>query len=265
MFLYFIPRTGNPFATPPELRYIGDRGDNLTTRETLGGPEGAGPGWVCAMRPDRPDRVELQPSKQRWTRLHVPNAPADAPPIFVGRWLDDTLQPGRLQRAAMQPGHPVALADGTQWTAAIARGFDAANAATYTPLPRALSYDAATGKWMPGPVAREYTRFLELALSYVEAADAAALSGADTFPFPDVDELAVGALTVNYRIGPAELSLFDGVYDVATRDALVLAALDMPTLRPWIESKKKELAGGGSATNELPPQSEPAPLSCRKA
>ena len=42
------------------------------------------------------------------------------------------------------------------------------------------------------------------------------------FRFDDIDELAIGALAVNYRVGPAELDVL-GVYDVAARQQIIRA------------------------------------------
>jgi hypothetical protein len=260
MFLYFVPRIGgNPFAIPPALRYAGGRGFSLTHRETMAGPEGCGPGWICAVKTDATTRVELQLNDQTWARLFVADAPADAPPLFVGRWNDAKLSPGPLQRPNMQPGHPVTLGDGSTWVAAIARGFEAATASSYTPLPRQLERDGKTGKWVHGSVASEYRRFLELALAYVDAANEAAAKDETHFSFEGIDDLAIGALSANYRIGPEELGLFPGVYSTEVRDELIRAALDWPTIEAWTLQKKTEMAGDGSGTSESATPSTPGP------
>jgi hypothetical protein len=153
----------------------------------------------------------------------------------------------------------VTLGDGSAWAAAIARGFETESAQFYTPLPRELAYDPKTGRWVHGRVAAEYRRFLDLAFDYADAADAAHQSGQNHFTFEAVDELAVLALTINYRIGPSELALYPGAYTVGARDALIRAALDMPTLERWIQ-KKTETAAVGSVINESAEPSTPEPL-----
>ena len=258
MFLYFVPRAalaGGQWATPAALKYVGQPGETWTNRETMAGPEGSGAGFVCAMAPNA-ERVQYIADKQTWLPIYQPD-PA-AVPIYVGRWNEDKLEPATLQRPAMRESHNVTLGDGSVWAAAIARGFEAETAQFYTPLPRELTYDPKTGQWKHGRVSAEYRRFLDLAFDYADAADAAARNDQNQFAFPAVDEFAIGALAVNYRIGPSELALYPGAYTVTARDALIRAALDMPTLERWMQ-KKTEAAAVGSAMSASAEPSPPEP------
>lgn len=244
MFLYYFQRQAGAFKTPPQLAYVVDKGATLHRREVLQGPEGSGAGWVIAVGEQSADAVGYYPERQTWAAM--PSDPA-GPKMFVGRANDAVLDPSKLARATMLEGHPVELGDGSRWVAAIARGFDAEASAFYTPLPKSLVYDPTSNRWKPKTVAKEYRRFLELAIEYADALDAAIASEQKYFDFEAIDELAIAALQANYRIGPAELSLFDDVYTVPARDSLVSVALDFPTINRWMQ-KKTESAAVGSDT-----------------
>jgi hypothetical protein len=245
MFLYYFPKTGGKFAVPDSIAYCKDRGASINRREVLQGPNGSGAGWVISIGDWPAESVGYYPDRQTWAEL--PGTPTE-PPLYVGRMNDATLDPGRLARPAMLDGHPVELGDGSVWMAAVARGFDTEASQFYTPLPKSLTYDPTSNRWRPKQVAKEYRRFLELAISYGDAHDTAVAEGKTQFDFAEIDELAILALQCNYRIGPAELSLFDDVYTVPARTALVEVALDFPTIRKWAQ-KKTESAGVGSDTS----------------
>ena len=246
MFLYYYQRTGaDKFATPQCLSYATDRGASLQSREVLSGPDGHGAGYLFRIGCKGTDARELKldPATQTWARVHAP----DGPVCYVGRWNTDVLEPSKLARATVLEHHPVALGDGSVWAAAVARGFDIESEWYYTPLPKTLAFDAGTGKWLPTVVAKEYRQFLELAQQYADAHDNAVAEEQKQFAFTEIDALAIGALTANYRISHAELALFEDVYTVAVRDALVHCALDFPTIKKWVD-KKKELADATPAT-----------------
>lgn len=244
MFLYYIPRTSAKLELPPQLGYIEERGAMRHRREVLQGPGGSPHGWIIGIGDWPAEAIGFYRDRQNW----APMGPTDnGPQIWVGRNDDAVLDPNKLARSTMLEGHPVELGDGTTWIAAVARGFDAETSNWYTPLPKSLTYDPTTNRWKPKQVAKEYRRFLELAISYAEAHDTAVADGQKTFEFEAIDELAILALQVNYRIGPVELSLFEDVYTVPARNALVGVALDFPTITRWVQ-KKTESAAVGSDT-----------------
>lgn len=248
MFFYYVPRVnGAAFELPQCLNYATDRGVTYQTREVLAGPEGTGPGWLwrCATQRGVWKRdLKIEPEQQTWAPFFNPDGPQDC---YVGRWNDETLDPVKLERPRLLDGHSVTLADGSVWTAAIARGFNVEDETYFTPLPQTLAYDGKTGKWLPTKVAREYRYFLQLAHDYADAHAQAVAADAKTFAFAEIDNLAVAALTANYRVSHAELGLFEDIYNVTARDALVHCALDFPTIKRWVE-KKTELAAGGAGT-----------------
>jgi hypothetical protein len=239
MFFYYFERRGaDTFAIPACLQYTIDRGASFQNREVLSGPEGTGAGWLFRVGSrNEPRELKYDNANQTWVRIHAP----DGPVCYVGRWNDEKLDPSKLARPTQLEHHPVALGDGTVWAAAVARGFDVEAEWYYTPLPKTLAFDSATGQWKPTKVAREYRRFLELAQKYADAHDKAVEEQQSKFEFIEIDELAMGAITANYRVSHSELALFEDVYTVAVRDALVNCALDFPTIKRWVD-KKKDLA-----------------------
>lgn len=255
MFLYFVPKVGaDAFAIPDSIGYAFNsktQGGKLHRRETNRGPNGAGPGWVIADVASiaNADRVMLDDAKQRWRHIHDAKTPDKNLRPQVGVYNDAKLDPATLQRPTLIDGHGVELGDGSQWQAASARAFDVSGPVVewFTPLPKALTFDEDSGRWDQTKVAKQYRRFFDLAFEYVAVHDAAIASDQRTFDFPEIDELAIGALTANYRIGQAELALFDDVYTVSVRDALVAAVLDFPTLLAWTQ-KKSESALNGSVS-----------------
>jgi hypothetical protein len=249
MFIYFTPRVdGTPFSVPAHLNYATDRGASFQTREVLAGPEGSGPGWLCRFSSvagvyDTRD-LKLDPKAQSWARVWNPDGQLGC---WVGRWNDDKLNPSIVERPKLLDSHRVTLADGSVWNAAIARGFDVESERYYTPLPHTLAFDGSTGKWRPASVAREYRKFLDLAHAYADAHAAAVAEERTSFEFPEIDHLAIAALTANYRVSHAELGLFEDVYTVTARDALVHCALDYPTIKKWVEKKtERDAAGAGT-------------------
>lgn len=246
MFLYFVPKSGEQFAIPESIGYAFNSktaGGKLHRRETSRGPNGAGPGFIIADAASmaNADRIVLQDAAQRWVHVHDPKTPDKNLRPQVGVWNDDKLTPSTLQRPVLIEGHPVELGDGSQWQAAIARAYDVSGPTVewFTPLPKTLAFDSEKGRWDQTQVAKQYRRFFDLALAYIAIHDAAIANDEPYFEFPEVDELAIGALTTNYRIGQAELGLFDDVYTVAVRDALLAAVLDFPTMSLWTQKKSE--------------------------
>lgn len=246
MFFYYVPRVdGVPFSVPAQLAYATDRGASFQTREVLAGPEGSGPGWLCRFSSvagvfDSRD-LKLDTGAQHWAPVFDASGQQSC---WVGRWTADILSPSVLERPKLLDSHRVTLADGSVWNAAIARGFDVESERYYTPLPQTLAFDISTGRWRPNKVAKEYRQFLDLAHAYADAHDAAVAEEKTSFDFPQIDDLAIGALTANYRISHAELGLFEDVYTVTARDALVHCALDFPTIKRWVEKKREQAADG---------------------
>jgi hypothetical protein len=237
MFIYYFERQGaEAFTIPRCLQYAIDRGASVQNREVLSGPDGHGAGWLFRVdAKNETTELKFETTNQQWVRIHAP----DGPVCYVGRWNADKLEPGKLARPTQLEHHPVALGDGTVWAAAVARGFDVEAEWYYTPLPKTLAFDATTGQWKPTKVAKEYRRFLELAQKYADAHDKAVGEQRTKFEFVEIDELAMGAITANYRVSHAELALFEDVYTVAVRDALVNCALDFPTIKRWVDKKKE--------------------------
>jgi hypothetical protein len=236
MFLYFAPRLLS--SIPPELQYAFD-GKSFSHCQTMAGPGGSGSGTVMASPTVAADRVRYVPAEQTWKRIPGTD-------MFCGKWNDTKPTPSELQRPELIQGHPVELDDGSRWQCAIARGFDSATGSTYSPLPRSLSYDEATGKWLSDRFEKRFERFVDLACAYVLASETA--DAENRFAFDEVDELAIYGLTANYRLSAVELSFFDDAYSVRARKSLIQAILDFPTIAHW-NQKKTDAASDGFNTS----------------
>lgn len=244
MFIYYWP---NPFdldAVKSVLEYAFDRGTSACRREVSHGPSDQGPGTLLCDEGADKNRLRIDLENQYWRR--IPNSPA-----WVGMYRCDKLSPSALQRRDLVDGLPVELADGTRWQVAFARRFaeiDGGDITAYCPLPRTLELDDA-GKWRPTKVAPRFRRLAELAERFWRASVDASLNaddGSETvrFNFDAIDDLAIGGIQANYRIGSAELAFFDA-YDFEVRQRLVAAIMDDATLRAWSQKKT------GAATDGL--------------
>jgi hypothetical protein len=117
-------------------------------------------------------------------------------------------------------------------------------------LPRRMEL-TDEGLWVPGAVTARYGRLWTLAMAYEDAAQAALENAPDSddsirFAFEQIDELAVGALQVNYRVGPIELDCLQ-VYDMGFRQQVIDVLLDAKTWQTWVKKKLAEAAADGGS------------------
>lgn len=181
---------------------------NIQSREAYSGP-GNRPGVVVndGMTGD----VGYFPEYQQWERINDD--------VLVGLNTQSVPSPGDLQRPALLAGETMILGDGNQWQIPVARRFVEMNdmPQMVCALPQKMQH--IKGQWQIGEVLPKYKRLWELA---GEAWDSFVSTGKTHGEklLLDID-LAVEALSANYRIGPVEagmlgLFLTDGkhVYDV---------------------------------------------------
>jgi len=237
MFLYYLP--GVSFFIPAPLKYALDT--NCHRRQVIHGPNGSPSGWLVCDPSIDTDLLKLKESEQTWKPVPEWNG------AMVGLWRSTPVTPDSVARASQQSGHWVTLGDGSRWLCAIARGLDPDSLQPYSPLPRMLDYDPASGKWRPGEVEPPYQNFLGLSLEYLKEYYNAMASEKNSFTFEQIDALAIAGLTVNYRLSSVELSFLTGAYTLAARRSLVDAIIDHPTFLAWSQ-KKTESASAGSST-----------------
>lgn len=274
-FIYYI--SGVSRVTPTLLRdwglgYAFD--DRCTPREVLRGPDG---GHGCAVADERCvpiSKVGYFPDRQTWRKSHLTAEPA----IWVGMYTEDRPTPDVLARGDLLDGVWLELDDGHRWLAPRARRWEefGEQLLWICNLPQRLSL-SEDGLWTLGDVKPRYARLWNLALAYEQAfaAAVAATTEADggvvRFQFDAIDELAIGALQVNYRVGPAELDLL-GVYDLEARQQIIDALLDQATWSGWVKKKLaaaalagsnscsgpgRSMAAGALDTSQLTPSCEP--------
>jgi hypothetical protein len=158
-------------------------------------------------------------------------------------YTDSRPTPDDLARSQAIAGQWVRLDDGHMWLLPMARRWveiDDRLLWDYN-LPRRLTYDDA-GQWVPGSVKPRYEQLWNMAIAYEQtAADAMANATEDIvrFEFPAVDELAIGALQINYRVSAIECDML-GIYDDAARNRIISTLLDDDTRNAWLKKKLPE-------------------------
>lgn len=170
-----------------------------------------------------------------------------SPTVLVG-W-DSKSPPGPedLRRGEQLDGHEVELAGGRRWLVPVAR-YPRGD----TPLPRRLQWDGKA--WADGEIEE---RFRELWVGaervWGEIVGAAEGDGAGIaeVTLGESADLASLALSINYRVGPGELSLL-GLLTTANQADVVLSVVDWPSVKLFLK-------GAPPLGNSEGPGCEPGP------
>jgi hypothetical protein len=240
-FLYWIPidRSTNSAAL---LKRLAEAGlayafdDRLTSRTCDKGPDGAR--GVTVIRGGNEDNaLGYWPERQRWRQ--VPGMD-----IWCGVYADAMPTPRDVERDDQVPGQWLKLDDGQQWLAPTARRWvpDGGELAWTHGLPQRLTL-SDEGTWVTGGVKPKYQRLWDLSVRYLTATEDE--DGIIRFTVDELNDLAISALQVNYRVGPIELDML-GVFDETARRQVIRALLDLQTLDEWIAKKNAGGLGGGS-------------------
>lgn len=167
-----------------------------------------------------------------------------------GLWLGydqaDVPGPEDLVRSEQQWGHAVQLADGRLWTVPVARLVDGQPA-----LPRRLSWDGTA--WTEGEILERYASLFAAACRLW---DALAVNG--RVELDESCDVATSALAVNYRIGPAEISLL-GLFDTESHAAVVKAMIDWPTVEALVKKGVSNQPSLEPGERDSCPDTDPAP------
>jgi len=210
-FLYYVPGARSMAEVDLEARgldYAIDRA-RVASRHLARGPDG-GPGLLLAA--GGPERLDHDPDAQAWQ-------PVPGATFMAGVWTDERPGPADLVRPRVYGMWSVELADGQRWTVPTARMYPEG-----TLLPQTRTY-LGDGKIRRDPK----PEFLPLYLAADEVLEA--WKGAGELPEARVQEIAVMALAVNYRVGHAEVNLLGLIDDLNWR-----AILDIIVARPlWPE------------------------------
>lgn len=241
-FLYFIPSDAKTLS-PAEIHRagLGYAIDRKAFQHVITGPHGE-PGFIVADESsvDR-SAIKYRPTEQTWRAVTRP----EGLDVCLGWYHDEPPTPTDMVRRQPLPGVSVLLADGHAYQVPIARRFAEFEGRLLgvCGLPQSLARDSA-GVWVPsGPIAR-YARLWDLLQGYLAAREEA-LAKADAdgviyFDFPPINELAIGILGINYRIGPDELEAL-GLWTQEARTQILRIALDEQTREDWIKKKAADL------------------------
>lgn len=159
--------------------------------------------------------------------------------LHVGWDAGNAPGPGDLARRKQLQGHAVELADGQRWLVPVAR-----HPHGDSPLPRRLEWSGSAG-WAPGEVIESRRALWEGAcrawdtLSGQVEEDGALLVS-------DGAELAVMALSANYRVSQAEVSAL-GLLDTETSAEVLKALVDWPAIEELMAARSREGNAEGPA------------------
>lgn len=268
-FLYYVPggKRGIRVADVPELAYAFEVG--LLSHDIVADGLDGGAGVIIAERGFPAERLGYYPDRQTWRRV-----PGTRYHVGVDR--ERMPRPEELARQRPVNGHLVRLADGREWLVPMAIQHVVTEQDEYVGRSSALPTSATLdddGRWVAGEPLAKYAQLWEIACAWWDQVMAGVLSQVPeeqnagtgewdsgsgkeqsgerpsdmtvSFAFERLMESACEVLAVNYRVGPAEISMLR-LLDEQTATAMLQAAVDWPTLMRWLE---KKTAAGRSSTS----------------
>lgn len=256
-FLYFIESDRPAFDSAEldrlGLRYAIESSPRAQPLRAGSSPSGAA-GFIVADSA-AVDSCKYQPDKQTWQ----PRQPADG--VWIGYPKDNPPPLVALARDKQLPGREIPLCDGTRIHVPIARRWAEHNDKLLWSivLPQTLRRDDE-GQWVPKDVSARYRQLWQLLCGYIDAAEAA-MQNADAAPgasiffsYEPINELAIAAITANYRAAADEVEIC-GVYDVETRDAIIRVLKDDATREAWVKKKLQAWIDAGGTSSPGPTDS----------
>ena len=260
MFLYFIPDHPRGVVTRADMEALGlayalGEGDPDSRRLTGNGPEGRA-GVVLTVPPPAsagPDaRVDTlyEPGKQTWRK-------GPGGKYWVGHYNAKRPTPASVARPRMVEGEPTRFRDDREWLVPIARSIVRGST-----LPKEIVLGEDLQTWEQ----RELPEYLQLCADAEKVFDVIAGAQPDeagdvkwSMDFAEAMRICVSALSVNYRVGPIEVSMLGMTNDDVW--AVLRAVCDVPMVeRVMAERQKKSPAeaAGSSPTAAGSPGSSPA-------
>lgn len=261
-FLYFIPTQAKTLGP----RAIADAGLGYAIDRKMIQPVTVGPGGepgILVADEAAMDRSALKyrPTEQSWRTFARDNGQS----ISVGWYTDEPPTPQDLVRRQPLPGASVTLPDGHVYQVPIARRFAEfeGRLVGLCALPQALARDGS-GVWVPSaPIAR-YARLWDMLQGYLAAREEASTQTAEGevifFRYEPINDLAIGILGINYRLGADELEAL-GLWTQDVRTQVLRIALDEETREAWIKKKAaafRLLSGDSSAGPDASTPAAPA-------
>jgi len=179
--------------------------------------------------------VRFKPEEQVWEPYPGKEG------LWLGFWKENHPTPDDLLRRKPKDGHFVELCDGQEWLIPVARAVDGSS-----PLPRALKNDGAN--WLVGDVKEAFKDYFARACQLWDVmfpAEGVASDEDRIVTIAGAADLCVIALSINYRVSAAEISLLE-LLDTEIYTAVCKAVVDYPTLEAMV--KKNETPGAQSST-----------------
>lgn len=218
----------------------------VSKQDLTGAGPGEASGAMITVNPGgkAPQRMGYVPQFQTWTKVRI------EPELWIG--VDKEYPPGPqdLARPRLIPGHNVPLADGHDYVIPVIRGVRGD-----TGLPEDM-FRGPDGEFAREikPAYRQLWEDTQPVWDFLYGDAGAAEPG--SMEYPDVLDLAVRFVGINYRYGAAEqavLRLIDSTAD--TWQAVFHAVVDGPFLEMAIEAQKKSESQPAADT----PSSGPGP------
>jgi len=185
-------------------------------------------------------RITYRPAEQIWKKR--PTAKGD---VWVGMYKDAAPVPADLVRRDALDGHTVRLGDDHDWLIPVARGASEENGELRyaSRLPRRLDLSEA-GAWVSGGIVPRFAELWAAACAFWNAFVAGKpeqneSGAAVTLDLGDIVNMAVLALSTNYRMGAAEAALL-GLLDEDNCVAVCKALVDLPTIERFLQKKTLE-------------------------
>jgi hypothetical protein len=224
MILYY--QSGAKSMTMKDVRELGlgyAFEDGVTYNRVLqGGPDGGRGVVFCEAGGDS----RYDPGSQEWHRY------PGRDDLWIGWRRDARPGPAELARKNGVRGYPVRLADGREWMipVAVLPGLEPA-------LPRLQEWDGE--EWTLGRVQDKYRRYWDTAMAIFEKVRVG-LEDGETEISVDTQDLSAQAMTLNYRVGPAEISAL-GLWDENSDAEIAMAAINWNVWRDAmaVEAEKK--------------------------
>lgn len=261
MFLYFIESDAHLFddnlIDTAGLRYAFDRPPTVSQLRDGGSPSGKA-GFILGDSDGPP--VQYRPEHHaRWHRRRGGSVVYILPPDGPRRHVLPS-----LARQRLLPGADVTLCDGSRIHIPHARRWHAVDEslAWSVALPQTLRRDD-DGRWIPGHVQARYVDLWTMLCGYIDAAEAA-VRDADVAPgesvyfeYAQINELAIAAITANYRAAADEIELLR-LFDVSVRNEIIAVLKDDAAWAAWTKKKAAALIAAGGNSSSGPAPSTPA-------
>lgn len=189
--------------------------------------------------PDGNKGIMLIPDGAKWKPIHDAKTQAwrrvPGTVAWVGMSNEDKHRPlpETLRRAQMANGYWYTLGDGNEWACPTAMHLDGESA-----LPTSLDLDDA-GAWTRSPNNSIYKELWGKAQSLYDHVFGELEDGVTEWDVAEYAPLAVDALAVNYRVGPAECALL-GLLNEQTIPKVLGALIELPLLQEASDSLKKK-------------------------